>query len=233
MVSEAEDQKLDDKNDNQNKTTTLASRLIKTSDKLSLWHGRIALFDKVGRMPASRAFLLAAIICALLAAMANFQIRQSQFDIWKENKSFTYLDDTPLFSTTDASYFVGLAQEYKRSGDARIYTQKRLYPFYDEALKDEAPQTGMRDFPLLSVLIASLSPDSSTQSLLVTGNGLLPVLGFVLALGILLAFGASGFWLEGAVAAIGAGLAPTFLMRTSIGRIDGATAHHENKKRNW
>ena len=89
----------------------------------------------------------------------------------------------------------------------------------DEAATEE-PQTALRDFPLLSVMIATLSPDSSTASLLTTANALLPLLGFAMAVGVVLAFGAAGFWLEGAIAAVGAGLSYSFIVRTSIGRID-------------
>ena len=37
---------------------------------------------------------------------------------------------------------------------------------------------------------------------------------------IILAFGATGYWLEGAVAAIGGGLSSAYLVRSSFGRID-------------
>ena len=40
------------------------------------------------------------------------------------------------------------------------------------------------------------------------------------ALMIVIAFGAVGYWLEGAVAAIGSGLSSAYLVRTSFGRID-------------
>ena len=42
----------------------------------------------------------------------------------------------------------------------------------------------------------------------------------VTGLAIILAFGATGYWIEGTVAAIGGGLSSAFLMRSSIGRVD-------------
>ena len=189
-------------------------------DALAQWHQKIAFFHIIAPLPMTRLFVLLAVAASLFAALANYQIRANQYERWVENKDVTFLDGTPLFSTTDASFFVGLAQQYRLTGDKRDHTAKRLYPYHKNNIEKTKPQTSARDFPLLSVLIATLSPDASTRSLMLTAHALIPLLAFVMALGIVLAFGASGFWLEGAVAAVGAGLAPTFLMRSSVGRID-------------
>ena len=190
------------------------------ADKLQSWHHRVTLFHVIDRLTTSRALVVMAVLVGMLAAFANFEVRQSQYQIWQDNKELTFLNDTPLFSTTDASYFLGLARTYNETGDALDFLAKRSYPNNINAKEEIAPQDSMFDFPLFSVLIAKLSPDNSTQNLLITGNNLIPILGFLTALGILLAFGAAGYWLEGSVAAIGAGLAPTFLTRSAIGRID-------------
>ena len=197
--------------------------LAKLNDKLDAlasWHAQKTDYTALARQPMTRAFALLAVIMALVAGVVNYQIRDNQYQVWQDNPDLYFLDQTPLFSTTDASYFLGMARQYQQSGDANDFDAKRLYPHYQQSLSDAEPQTGMTDFPLLSVIIAALSPDSSTMSLLKTGNELIPLLGFVMALGVLLAFGAAGFWLEGAVAAIGAGICYSFLVRTSIGRID-------------
>ena len=199
---------------------SLLMRLSEKMDALAKWHYKIAQFERIGRLPSSRAFLLVALIAGFFAAFANYDIRQSQYQTWQDNKAYYYLDETPLFSTTDASYFLGLARQYNETGDVLDFEKSRLYPHYKLQLADAPPKDSLFDFPFLSVLIAKLSHDNSTEQLLKTANALLPILGFIMALGILCAFGASGFWLEGAVAAIGGGLAPTFLMRSSIGRID-------------
>ena len=134
-----------------------------------------------------------AALVGMLAAFANFEVRQSQYQIWQDNKELTFLNDTPLFSTTDASYFLGLARTYNETGDALDFLANRSYPNNINAKEEISPQDSMFDFPLFSVLIAKLSPDNSTQNLLITGNNLIPILGFLTALGILLAFGAAGY----------------------------------------
>ena len=204
----------------ENTALGLQAKLNNKMDDMARWHRKIALFHIVDNLSVTRAFIIVAVLVGLLAAFANFTIRQSQYDAWQASKQTTYLDNTPLFSTTDASYFVSLARHFDETGDVRDFDRTRLYPLYGQRADVSPPQDSLFDFPLFSVLIALFSPDSSTESLLKTGNGLIPLFGFITALGILLAFGAAGFWLEGAVAAVGAGLAPTFLMRSAIGRID-------------
>ena len=51
-----------------------------------------------------------------------------------------------------------------------------------------------------------LSPSASPGDLLTAGHTILIVSAGVTAVMIMLAFGATGYWLEGAVAAIGGGL---------------------------
>ena len=206
--------------DTQDRQDSLLTRWSLKADKLAAWHRSVTFFTVLDRLVLSRAAIISALLFGLLAAYANFDVRQSQYDVWQSNKAITFLDDTPLFSTTDAGYFLSLARQYNETGDVNDFFKRSLYPNKKVALEDAPAKDSLFDFPLLSVLIATLTQDNSTSALLQTGNALIPILGFVMALGILLAFGASGFWLEGAVAAIGAGLAPTFLARSSIGRID-------------
>lgn len=195
-------------------------KLNQTFDALAAWHQKQTGYAVLERVKISRLSIFLMIVTIMLAAIINYQIRQSQYQVWQDNKPIFFLEDTPLFSTTDASYFLGLARQYQQTGNVRDFDAKRLTPYYKELAADQEPLDSAFDFPLLSVLIANLSPDSSSQSLLKTGNALIPIFGFVMVLGIVLAFGASGFWLEGAMAASGAGLSYAFLVRTSIGRID-------------
>ena len=74
--------------------------------------------------------------------------------------------------------------------------------------------------PLLSSLIHWLADNDSPQTLLETGNKMIPITAAITALAIILCFGATGYWLEGSVAAIGGGLSMAYLQRSSIGRID-------------
>ena len=158
--------------------------------------------------------------CVLFAAGINYQKRDWQQKVWQENQDVFYFHDAPSFTTTDAPYFLGLARYFEQTRDAKDYGEKRNFPNKNRQLEDLPPQTSLRDFPLLSIIISKLSPDTSAKNLLITGNALIPIFGFVMALGIVLAFGASGFWLEGTIAATGAGICYAFLVRSSIGRID-------------
>ena len=200
--------------------STFFTKLNDKLDALANWHAQKTDYAALARMPMTRIFVIMAVFMALFAGLVNYQVRDNQYEVWKSNSDVYFLDQTPLFSTTDASYFLSLARQYEQTGDVNDYNAKRLYPHYQQKLDITEPQDGLTDFPLLSVLIAHLAPDNSTMSLLQTGNALIPLLGFVMALGVLLAFGAAGFWLEGAIAAIGAGICYSFLVRTSIGRID-------------
>ena len=200
--------------------STFFTKLNDKLDALANWHAQKTDYAALARMPMTRIFVVMAVFMALFAGLVNYQVRDNQYEVWKSNPDVYFLDQTPLFSTTDASYFLSLARQYEQTGDVNDYNAKRLYPHYQQKLDITEPQDGLTDFPLLSVLIAHLAPDNSTMSLLQTGNALIPLLGFVMALGVLLAFGAAGFWLEGAIAAIGAGICYSFLVRTSIGRID-------------
>ena len=74
--------------------------------------------------------------------------------------------------------------------------------------------------PLLSSIIYWLSDNDSPEALLKTGNAIIPVTAAITALAITLCFGATGYWLEGSVAAVGGGLSMAYLQRSSIGRID-------------
>ena len=69
-------------------------------------------------------------------------------------------------------------------------------------------------------MIYWLADNDSPQALLEVGNAIIPVTAAMTALAIIFCFGATGYWLEGSVAAIGGGLSMTYLQRSSIGRID-------------
>ena len=203
-----------------NKVKAFQQSLNVRLDKIAAWHHQLIGQKLPDRLPTTRVLILTAIVIGFIAAFMNYHVRDQQFDVWKDNRAVYFLDDTPLFSTTDASYFLGLARQYNETGDTKDYQSRRLYPVYKQQNETTPPMTSMRDFPLLSVIIATFTADNSPTSLLKTGNALIPVFAFVMAVAVILAFGAAGFWFEGALAAVGAGLSYSFLARTSIGRID-------------
>ena len=161
------------------------------------------------------------VLAGLIAAGMNGYVRYWQYDVWEQNSQIFYLDDgTPLFTTTDAPYFLGLAQAITREGNAQSFNAMRQYPRIKEAHEVNPPEPNLRDAPLLSVVLSMMASDSSPKALLEAGHRLIPVTAILTALMIVFAFGAAGYWLEGSIAAAGGGLSLAYLQRSGAGRID-------------
>lgn len=191
--------------------------LLNKLNVLAAWHSKTT--DKVWLTPVrNRNYAIFTIILIGLAIFAASHMRHWQYDQWKANNATFYLEETPLFSTTDASYFLNTAKAIKETGSGQAFAKKRSYPSNVDLI--ESDKRTLFDEPLLSVALATLAPDSSNESLLKTANDLLPWTAALTALAIVLAFGAAGFWAEGAIAAIGGTLSFSYLVRSSIGRID-------------
>ena len=149
--------------------------------------------------------MLLACVAIMVAALANYSIRDQQYRVWQSFPEITQMDDMPLFSKADAPYFL----------------------YHAETLRQKTDQAGQpptmaqhRELPLLSVLLAYMATDSSKAALVRAGHWLNPVLAFLTAVMIALTFGVVGYWFEGAVAALGGGLSFAYLSRSSAGRID-------------
>jgi dolichyl-diphosphooligosaccharide--protein glycosyltransferase len=158
----------------------------------------------------------AVLIC--LALFSSAHMRVWQYDQWSDAQDIYYVEDFPAYSTTDAAYFLLVAQEIKTHGTSKDLSRYRSYP--DSIDNVPALERSIRDEPLLGVLISYLSPNASLESLSMTAHELLPVSVTLTALAVILAFGAAGFWNEGAIAALGSSLSSAFLGRTSAGRLD-------------
>ncbi len=194
----------------------LASLKMKFEPAIS-WHK--AVTDKAWLAPVKgKNHLIFAMIMIALAVFASAHMRHWQFDQWNSERDSYFLGDTPLFTTTDASYFLNGAKSIKETGKSNSFSALRQYP----ANRDQPENTDHSLFaePLLSVMLAYLAPDASQESLLKTGNKMLPWTAAFTAICIVLAFGAAGFWAVGAVAAIGGSLSMSYLVRSSAGRID-------------
>ena len=87
-------------------------------------------------------------------------------------------------------------------------------------LQDADQAHSIKSRPLLSVLISFLAKSSDPAELITAGNQLIFLTATATTLMIVFSFGAAGYWLEGAVAALGGGLSAAYLVRSSIGRID-------------
>ena len=195
----------------------MIASLIQKIDTAQAWHN--SLTDKPWLQPLSgRWYLPLVIIATSIAAYMNYYVRAAQYDVWETNPEIFALDDgTPLFTTTDASYFVGLAQAIKRDGNFQTFNEKRLYPTNKNSMQVNPPPTSIFDAPLISSLIATIAEDNSAKALLKAAHWLIPVTAVLTALFIVFAFGSFGYWLEGALAAAGGGLSLAYMSRSGAG----------------
>ena len=185
--------------------------------RLKSWHQRVTDRPWLDA-PTHRLTLVTSTVLICLALFASAHMRVWQYDQWSDAQDIYYVEDFPAFSTTDAAYFLLVAQQIKTHGSSENLIRKRSYPdFVDDV--PAAPHSVL-DEPLLAVLISHLSPDASLRSLSMTAHQMLPVSVALTALAVILAFGAAGFWSEGAIAALGSSLSSAFLGRTSAGRLD-------------
>ena len=190
-------------------------------DKLQLWHAQLTNKSWLKPMMPTRWMVVLIVLAGLIAAGMNGYVRYWQYDVWEQNSQIFYLDDgTPLFTTTDAPYFLGVAQAIKQDGDFQSFNAMRQYPRIKKAFEVNPPEPNLRDTPLLSVVLSMMASDSSPKSLLEAGHRLIPVTAILTALMIICAFGAAGYWLEGSIAAAGGGLSLAYLQRSGAGRID-------------
>ncbi|MEC8109653.1 MAG: hypothetical protein VX106_04475 [Pseudomonadota bacterium] len=170
-------------------------------------------------LPSGRVYLLLVVLLSLAAAFINFQVRNQQLTHWESHPEKFFVGDTPLFSTMDAGYFLGIAQSLLRQETPNDFMARRSFPDGEKNAQKNADSTPGKA-PLLSTLIFWLADNDSPQALLKTGNEVIPITAALTALAIILCFGATGYWLEGSVAAVGGGLSIAYLQRSSIGRID-------------
>ena len=191
-------------------------------DALEAWHAK--LVDKPWLQPLKPTkFVIALILLStVIAAGMNWYVRHWQYQVWEQNPQIFYLDDgTPLFTTTDAPYFLGLAKNIKQGDTVSDFNKLQLYPSTKTQIEASAEQkNSLFDAPLLSIIIAAIADDNTERALLSAGNFLIPITAVVTSLMIVFAFGMTGFWLEGAVAAAGAGLSYAYMTRSAAGRID-------------
>ena len=98
-------------------------------ERLETWHARLVDKSWLAPIKPLRITILLMLVAGLIAACMNGYLRYSQYQKWQENSQIFYLDDgTPLFTTTDAPYFLGLAQAIKQNGDFNQFNGLRNYP---------------------------------------------------------------------------------------------------------
>ena len=166
----------------------------------------------------TRVSVLLICLATLIACGLNYYVRASQYQKWESHPEIFYLEDgTPLFTTTDAPYFLGISKDLKDDGKYNSFYKKQLYNYQKQNWKDKE---NLRDIPLLSILLSFIATDNSEKSLLKAGNLIIPITAIITTLMIIFAFGAAGYWLEGTVAAAGGGMSLAYLQRSGAGRID-------------
>lgn len=174
-------------------------------------------------------FVVGAMVLILLAGLINYDTRQSQWEAWTANPDAYFVDGSPLVSTTDAGYFLSYARDYRNGSAKDGFEVNRFYPDKTEAYSaatnpDYTPPADhdvkAGDVPLLSVLIAVSADWFGDGDLLTAANLMLPITGLLTAMAVAGMFWAAGYPAEGAVAGTGFGLSATYLIRTSVGRID-------------
>lgn len=190
-------------------------------DKVEGWHQRLTGKEWLEPLKPTRLVVAIILLSALIATGMNGYVRHWQYQVWQENSQIFYLDDgMPLFTTTDASYFLGLGQAIKQDGNFQIFNKKRSYPVGEKQFEQEPPSSKIRQAPLLSVILSMMANEASTKSMLEAGHRLIPITAILTSLMIILAFGAAGYWIEGSIAAAGGGLSLAYLQRSGAGRID-------------
>lgn len=190
------------------------------ADKLQAWHAGLVNKAWLHPLKTSRFVIAISLLSCVVAAGMSWYVRDAQYDKWDANREVFYLQDgMSLFTTADAPYWLGMAQSFLEDGDINIYHNKRHYPNIEQQnIGQSAP--GLRDVPLLVVLISYLSDSSDPKDLLAAAHQMVPISALLSALMIAFAFGAAGYWIEGAVAAAGAVLSAGYFHRSGAGRID-------------
>ncbi len=187
------------------------------SSNIGMWHKKLfqtSLFTQ----KITLLTVIFAIILGIIASYLNFQARYTNWHLWEQNKAEFFYKDTPLFTTMDAGYFLGIAGHLKSGKTLEDYQSLRVFP--TKQIQDPSIKSPGRSAPLLSKVIAFFAKDASPKELLIAGNKMLPYTAAVTAFAIFIAFGVTGYWMEGSVAAAGGGLSIVYYWRSAIGRID-------------
>jgi len=196
----------------------------------------------IDRKNNSLLFALVLMVCFLVSVLVRYQ----QFETWEKTPAAYFVGERPMMATLDAPYWLRLAREYNE-GIYNQKDGLRGYPGSTDTFKEmspknlslplkytdqtpassfsylspspEAPVIRYRSVPLLSFLIAHLTPFFNNNYYL-AGTLLIPVFAslFILPLGIY--FFRIGVPLSGLLGGLIGTFAGGYYMRSSIGRID-------------
>ena len=164
------------------------------------------------------------LIFILCVGMLAFKARNDQWNVWKANPDLTFYNGSPLLSTADGPYFVGIAQSLSENRTVSSFNERRYFPNLNRELGvqkklNDFKEPGFFDVSLLPRIISYFSKFYNND-LLLTSNLLIPFAAFITAVLISFFFLVLGFGYEGVIAGLGASLSQSIYVRTSIGRVD-------------
>ena len=165
--------------------------------------------------------IISVLILTLIIGLLAFKTRNDQWNIWKLNKNVTFYDNSPLLSTADGPYFIGLAKTISEGKTIQSFNEKRFFP--EQIKKNEGTKTSKEPSKFeISLLPISISYFSKffDDNFLLTSNIFIPIAAFLTAIAIAAFFFCLGFGYEGTIAGLGASLSQSIYVRTSIGRVD-------------
>ena len=91
------------------------------------WHEKL-FQNSLFTQKATSLTVTFAIILGIIATYMNFQARQINWQLWEQNKEEFFYKDTPLFTTMDAGYFLGIAGYLKSGKTMDEYQSLRVFP---------------------------------------------------------------------------------------------------------
>ena len=182
------------------------------------------MFDIFRRRELGVEGLISILVLTLCIGLLAYKARDDQWNVWKANPDITFYNGSPLLSTADGPYFVGLAKYLSENKSLSLFNEKRYFPELDKELGDQKKiknfvEPGFFEISLLPRIISYFSKFYNND-LLLTSNLLIPLSAFITAILISFFFLVLGFGYEGVVAGLGASLSQSIYVRTSIGRVD-------------
>ena len=151
--------------------------------KMGKWHEKF-FRNSLFTQKITLLTLIFATILGSLASYLNFQSRHINWQMWEQNKEEFFYKDTPLFTTMDAGYFLGIAGHLKSGKTLEDYQSLRVFP--TKQIQGPSIESSKRSAPLLSKVIAFFAKDASPQELLIAGNKMLPYTAAITAIAILM-----------------------------------------------
>ena len=162
--------------------------------------------------------LLVFSVLSALAVAVNVNVRASQYD--PGTLLLAMLHQIGLSFQRQMRHISFVLPERLNAVRRSLNSISSGYPD-SKRLREEFPEKFMDDkAPLLSQVIAYLSPTDHPSDLLQVGNQIVLICAGITSLLIIITFSATGYGLPGVVAAVGSGLSSAYLVRSSAGRVD-------------